>query len=49
MLHLETPDMSIFPFWAIPTAIAAFLIHGGRLWLLDRRLAKRRAAQEQPA
>ena len=24
--------------WAIPTAIAAFLIHGFRLWLLDRRL-----------
>ncbi len=26
--------------WAIPTAIAAFLIHGFRLWLLDRRLAR---------
>ena len=26
--------------WAIPSAIAAFLIHGARLWLLDRRLAK---------
>ncbi|PTS76790.1 DUF969 domain-containing protein [Sphingomonas sp. HMWF008] len=26
--------------WAIPTAIAAFLIHGGRLWWLDRRLAR---------
>lgn len=25
--------------WAIPTAIAAFLIHGARLLLLDRRLA----------
>jgi uncharacterized membrane protein len=25
--------------WAIPTAIAAFVIHGFRLWLLDRRLA----------
>ena len=24
--------------WAIPTAIAAFLIHGFRLWLLDRKL-----------
>ncbi|MEG3149948.1 DUF969 domain-containing protein [Sphingomonas sp. ZT3P38] len=29
--------------WAIPTAIAACVIHGGRLLLLDRR-AKRRAA-----
>ena len=27
--------------WAIPTAIAAFLIHGARLLLLDRRLAAR--------
>jgi uncharacterized membrane protein len=32
---LEPFDLSI---WAIPTAIAAFLIHGFRLWLLDRRL-----------
>lgn len=29
--------------WAIPTAIAAFLVHGARLLLLDRRLRKRRA------
>ena len=28
--------------WAIPTAIAAFLIHGFRLLRLDRRLRKRR-------
>jgi uncharacterized membrane protein len=28
--------------WAIPTAIAAFVIHGFRLWLLDRRLARAR-------
>jgi len=27
--------------WAIPTAIAAFAIHGARLLLLDRRLARR--------
>jgi uncharacterized membrane protein len=26
--------------WAIPSAIAAFLIHGGRLWLLDRKLGR---------
>ena len=28
--------------WAIPTAILAFVIHASRLWLLDRRLARRR-------
>jgi uncharacterized membrane protein len=28
--------------WAIPTAILAFLIHGARLLLLDRRLARRK-------
>ena len=32
--------------WAIPTAIAAFLIHGLRLLLFDRRL--RRAAASEP-
>jgi uncharacterized membrane protein len=26
--------------WAIPSAIAALLIHGARLWWLDRRLAR---------
>ncbi|SAK92972.1 membrane protein [Caballeronia hypogeia] len=26
--------------WGIPTAICAFLIHGFRLWLLDRQLAR---------
>jgi hypothetical protein len=29
--------------WAIPTAIAAFLVHGARLLLFDRKLAKSRA------
>ena len=29
--------------WAIPSAVAAFLIHGARLWLLDRRLRQARA------
>jgi len=27
-----------FSLWAIPTAIAAFLIHGLRLWRLDKRM-----------
>ena len=26
--------------WAIPTAVAAFAIHGARLWRLDRRLSR---------
>jgi uncharacterized membrane protein len=30
--------------WAIPTAILAFVIHGARLLLLDRRLKRARAA-----
>jgi uncharacterized membrane protein len=33
--------------WAIPTAIAALLIHSLRLWLLDRRL--KRALESKPA
>ncbi|MEO8011006.1 MAG: DUF969 family protein [Dokdonella sp.] len=31
--------------WAIPTAIAAFVIHSGRLWLLQRRLLRERSAR----
>jgi uncharacterized membrane protein len=31
--------------WAIPTAIAAFLIHSARLLMLDRSLAGRRVAE----
>ena len=32
--------------WAIPSAIAAFLIHGARLLLFDRKLAKGRAGAQ---
>ncbi|HET9029767.1 MAG TPA: DUF969 domain-containing protein [Candidatus Aquilonibacter sp.] len=35
--HLKLDPLAI-AVWAIPTAIAAFLIHGFRLLLLDRRL-----------
>lgn len=35
-IHIEPFHLSV---WAIPTAIAAFLIHGFRLWLLDQRPA----------
>jgi uncharacterized membrane protein len=31
--------------WAIPTAITAFLVHAGRLVLLDRRLARQARAE----
>ncbi len=34
---LEPLQLSV---WAIPTAIAAFVIHGGRLLLFDRRLRR---------
>jgi uncharacterized membrane protein len=34
---LEPLELSL---WAIPTAIAAFLIHGFRLWRLDRRVGR---------
>jgi uncharacterized membrane protein len=41
---LDQSGISVEPLtlsvWAIPTAIAAFLLHGGRLLLFDRRLAK---------
>ena len=41
---LETNGIIVQPFdlsvWAIPTAIAALLIHGTRLILLDRRIQK---------
>lgn len=42
----ETYGIEIAPLhlslWAIPTAILAFLIHGTRLLLLDRRLGRRK-------
>ncbi|WP_375272531.1 DUF969 domain-containing protein [Sphingomonas sp.] len=41
-IELEPFQLSV---WAIPTAIAAFGVHGARLLLLDRRLARRRGAE----
>jgi uncharacterized membrane protein len=52
---LEGYDIRLSPLqlavWAIPTAIAAFMIHSTRLLLLDRSLARQRYAQplHQPA
>ncbi|MES2753843.1 MAG: DUF969 domain-containing protein [Pseudomonadota bacterium] len=36
-IAIEPLQLSV---WAIPTAICAFVIHGFRLWLLDRRLGR---------
>ncbi|MDI1294564.1 MAG: DUF969 domain-containing protein [bacterium] len=43
---LEPLQLSV---WAIPTAIAALLIHGFRLWRLDRRLNAIGAARRDAA
>ncbi len=44
---LEQQGIVLSPFelsvWAIPTAIAAFVIHAFRLWRIDRRLAAKGA------
>ena len=52
---LETYGIRLLPLelalWAIPTAIAAFLIHAARLLMLDRRLnalGKPRAGEDRP-
>ena len=45
-ISLEPLHLSV---WAIPTAVAAFLIHGFRLWRLDRRLKRGAAATEEAA
>ena len=46
---LEQQGIVLSPFelsvWAIPTAFAAFFIHGFRLWRLDRRLGHKEAGQ----
>ena len=36
-IHVEPAQLAL---WAIPTAIAAFIIHGTRVLLLDRKLAR---------
>jgi uncharacterized membrane protein len=36
--HLDVQPLRI-ALWAIPTAVIAFVVHGVRLWRLDRRLA----------
>jgi len=50
---LETNHIIVQPLdvslWAIPTAILAFVIHGARLLLLDRRLARERKRNDGDA
>lgn len=50
---LETNGIIVEPLqlsvWAIPTAIAALVIHSFRLWLLDRALKRALAAQAEIA
>jgi uncharacterized membrane protein len=43
---VEPLELSI---WAIPTAIAALIIHSARLWLLDRHLKRALAAKAPEA
>jgi uncharacterized membrane protein len=38
-----TMDPIHLSLWAIPSALAAFLIHGGRLILFGRRMRRERA------
>jgi uncharacterized membrane protein len=45
-ITVEAWDLAL---WAIPTAVIAFVIHGTRLLLLDRRLAKLAAAEREEA
>jgi uncharacterized membrane protein len=44
--HLKLDPLQV-AIWAVPTAIAAFLIHGARLLLLDGRLAALANAEPQ--
>jgi uncharacterized membrane protein len=50
--YLEQNGIRVEPrelaYWAIPTAIAAFLIHGTRLLMLDRRIQSMTDAEKAP-
>jgi uncharacterized membrane protein len=41
-IHVEPISLAV---WAIPTAVVALAVHGARLLLLDRRIARRVAAE----
>jgi uncharacterized membrane protein len=44
-VNVQPLDLSL---WAIPTAVAAFVIHGARLLLLDAKLARRKRVAANP-
>ena len=44
-IMVEPLDLAV---WAIPTAVLAFVVHGARLALLDRRLRRARVAGPEP-
>ena len=41
-IHVEPASLAV---WAVPTAVSAFVIHGARLLMLDRSLARRTPAE----
>jgi len=41
-IHVEPTSLAV---WAVPTAVCAFVIHGARLLMLDRSLARRTRAE----
>jgi uncharacterized membrane protein len=43
-VHVEPAQLAL---WAVPTAVAAFLIHGTRLALLDRKIKREVAASTE--
>ena len=45
-IQVEPVDLAV---WAIPTAICAFVIHGTRILLLDRKLARMAAETKEEA
>jgi len=44
-IHVEPAQLAL---WAIPTAVMAFVVHGTRILLLDRWLARQPAAPDAP-
>ena len=44
-IQVEATELAL---WAIPTAIAAFLIHGARLLMLDRRIKRMTEESRRP-
>lgn len=44
-IHVEPSQLAL---WAVPTAVAAFVIHGTRLALLDRKLKREVAESAEP-